>query len=200
MGNGSRIMERNPAEVGPLDVGFGRTVNASQFCVFPDGWSYFTAVGRAALPVTPLKVSVDRAGNKRLSGNRFGAGPAILPVIEAEAFLLADRTSEALEAINDAQALAERFEHRIVLAGTAPAPRCVSRGFGCRRDQIEASFCKAIKIAKEQKSVSLEKRAEEPTQNIAGKKRAGQQDRIPITTLLMPKKGNSQNKINSVSP
>jgi hypothetical protein len=32
---------------------------------------------------------------------------------KAEALHLADRTSEALEAINEAQALAERFEHRV---------------------------------------------------------------------------------------
>jgi hypothetical protein len=31
---------------------------------------------------------------------------------------------------------------------------------GADETQIEASFCKSIKIAKEQKSVSLEKRAE----------------------------------------
>jgi len=36
---------------------------------------------------------------------------------KAEALHLADRTSEALEAISEAQALAERFEHRNVLSG-----------------------------------------------------------------------------------
>ena len=49
---------------------------------------------------------------------------------------------------------------------------------GADETQIEASFCEAIRIAREQKSISLEKRAEgtyAPTQNIAGKKRAGQE-------------------------
>ena len=41
-----------------------------------------------------------------------------------------------------------------------PAPRRVSRGYGADETQIEASFCAAIQIAREQKSISLEKRAE----------------------------------------
>ena len=51
--------------------------------------------------------------------------------LKAEALHLADRTSEALEAINEAEALAERFEQRYCVCRTAPAPRCVSRGYGC---------------------------------------------------------------------
>ena len=44
---------------------------------------------------------------------------------------------------------------------TAPASRRVSRGYGADETQIEALFQEAIRIAKEQKSVSLQKRAEE---------------------------------------
>ena len=49
-------------------------------------------------------------------------------------------------------------------------------GMGAGETQIEVSFCNAIRIAKEQKSVSLEKRVEAPAQNIGGKKRAAQED------------------------
>jgi hypothetical protein len=79
---------------------------------------------------------------------------------KAEALHLAGRTSEALEAINEAEALAERFEQRDYsaelhrLRGVFLATLCAEEA------QIEASFCAAIKIAREQKSVSLEKRAE----------------------------------------
>ena len=59
---------------------------------------------------------------------------------------------------------------------TAPAARRVSHSYGCRRDRIEASFREAISIAKEQKSISLENAPKQPTQNIAGKKRARQED------------------------
>ena len=43
---------------------------------------------------------------------------------------------------------------------TVPAPWRVLTAIGADEIQIEASFCAAIKIAREQKSVSLEKRAE----------------------------------------
>jgi hypothetical protein len=42
--------------------------------------------------------------------------------------------------------------------------------------QIEASFSAAIRIAKDQKAVSLAKRAEEFTRNTVAKKQAGQED------------------------
>jgi len=41
---------------------------------------------------------------------------------------------------------------------------------------IQASLRAAIRIAKEQKWISLEKRAEEPTRSTVAKKRAGQED------------------------
>jgi hypothetical protein len=47
---------------------------------------------------------------------------------------------------------------------------------GADEAQIEASFCEAIRIAKEQKAVSLEKRAEATTQDTTGKKRVRQDD------------------------
>jgi predicted secreted protein len=37
---------------------------------------------------------------------------------------------------------------------------CFSRLFALRKIQIEASFCEASRFAREQKSISLEKRAE----------------------------------------
>jgi hypothetical protein len=40
-----------------------------------------------------------------------------MPTRLAEALHLADRTSEALEAINEAEAVAERFEHRNEFSG-----------------------------------------------------------------------------------
>ena len=80
--------------------------------------------------------------------------------LKAEALHLADRTSEALEAINEAEALAERFEQRVYLAGLHRLRGVFLAAIGSDETQIEASFCEAIRIAKEQKSISLEKRAE----------------------------------------
>ena len=79
---------------------------------------------------------------------------------KAEALYLADRTSEALEAINEAEALAERFESLYWCAELHRLRGVFLTDMGADEMQIEASFCTAIRIAKQQKSVSLEKRAE----------------------------------------
>jgi hypothetical protein len=80
---------------------------------------------------------------------------------KAEALHLAVRTSEALEAINEAEALAERFEQRYFSAELHRLRGVFLAALGAEEAQIEASFSEAIRIAKEQKSISLEKRAKE---------------------------------------
>ena len=80
--------------------------------------------------------------------------------LKAEALHLADRTSEALEAIKEAEALAERSEERCWCAELHRLRGVFLAAIGAEETQIEASFCEAIRIAKEQKSISLEKRAE----------------------------------------
>ncbi len=79
--------------------------------------------------------------------------------LKAEALHLADRTSEALGAINEAEALAERFDHRDFCAELHRLRGVFLATLGAEETQIEASFCEAIRIAREQKSISLEKRA-----------------------------------------
>ena len=73
---------------------------------------------------------------------------------------LANRTSEALEAINEAEAMAERSEERWWSAELHRLRGVFLAALGAEESQIEASFNAAIRTANEQKSVSLEKRAE----------------------------------------
>jgi len=80
--------------------------------------------------------------------------------LKAVALYLANRTSEALEAIDEAEALVERFEQRYWFAELHRLRGVVLAAMGAEETQIEASFREAVRIAKEQKSVSLEKRAE----------------------------------------
>jgi hypothetical protein len=80
--------------------------------------------------------------------------------MKAEALHLADRTSEALEAIKEAEALVERFEERFWCAELHRLRGVFLAAVGANEAEIEASFCEAIRIAKGQKSVSLAKRAE----------------------------------------
>jgi predicted ATPase len=79
---------------------------------------------------------------------------------KAEALHLADRTSEALEAMNEAQALAERSEQRYCCAELHRLRGVFLATLGAEETQTEASFCAAIGTARKQKSISLEKRAE----------------------------------------
>jgi len=79
---------------------------------------------------------------------------------KAEALHLADRTSEALEAINEAEALAERFEQGFCVAELHRLHGVFLAAMGAEEAQIEASFGEGIRTAKEQKSISLTKRAE----------------------------------------
>ena len=80
--------------------------------------------------------------------------------LKAEALYFADRTFEALEAIREAEAVVERSEGRWWCAELHRLRGVFLAAVGADETQIEASFCEAIRIANQQKSISLEKRAE----------------------------------------
>jgi predicted ATPase len=80
--------------------------------------------------------------------------------LKTEALHLADRTSEALEAIREAEAMAERSEEPFWCAELHRLRGVFLAAMGADETQIEASFCEAIIIAKEQKSILLVTRAE----------------------------------------
>ena len=83
-----------------------------------------------------------------------------LLALKAEALHLGGRTSEALEAIREAEALVERSGERSWRAELHRLRGVFLAALGADETQIEASFCAAITIAKEQKSISLATRAE----------------------------------------
>jgi hypothetical protein len=80
--------------------------------------------------------------------------------LKAEALHLVDRTSEALETISEGETLAERFEHRNVFSRLHRLRGVFLAAMDADEMQIEASFCEAIRIAREQKSISMATRAE----------------------------------------
>jgi predicted ATPase len=73
---------------------------------------------------------------------------------------LAGRTSEALETLREAEGQVERSEERFWCAELHRLRGVFLAALAADEAQIEASFCAAIRTAKEQKSISLEKRAE----------------------------------------
>jgi serine/threonine protein kinase/tetratricopeptide (TPR) repeat protein len=80
--------------------------------------------------------------------------------LKAQALYLADRTSEALEAIKEAEKVADRYEQHVSRAELRRLRAVFLTAIGAEENRIEASFCEAIRTAKEQKSISLQKRAE----------------------------------------
>jgi len=100
----------------------------------------------------------DGIGDYRATGSILTM-PYLL-ALKAEALHLAGRTPEALEAIAEAEAVAERSEERWWCAELHRLRGVFLVAMGADETQIEASFCEAIRTAKQQKSVSLAKRAE----------------------------------------
>jgi RNA polymerase sigma factor (sigma-70 family) len=80
--------------------------------------------------------------------------------LKAEALYLAHRTPEALEAIRGAEAVVEGSEDRSWCAELHRLRGVFLAATGADETQIESSFCEAIRIAKEQNSISMAKRAE----------------------------------------
>jgi predicted ATPase len=82
-----------------------------------------------------------------------------LLALKAEALYLGGHTSQALEAIGEAEALVERSGERSWLTELHRLHGVFLTAIGADETQIEASFCAAINTAREQKSIALAKRA-----------------------------------------
>jgi predicted ATPase len=123
----------------------------------------------------------DGIRDNREAGARIGL-PLFL-AMKAEALNQVDRISEALEAVKEAEKLIERFEEREWSAELHRLRGVFLAAIGADETQIEASFCEAIRIAREQKSVSLEKRAEATYAEYRGQKATasgGRGCRLPL--------------------
>ena len=152
--------ERNPAEVECYSsdlVELSTRQNFAHWLLVANiyrGWAR-SASGDTAkgIPWIERGITDFRATGHVLEVPRFLA-------YKAEALHLAGRTAEALETINEAEAIAERFEHRYCSAELHRLRGVFLAAMGADEAQIEASFCEAIRVAKEQKSISLEKRVE----------------------------------------
>jgi hypothetical protein len=97
----------------------------------------------------------------------------------------AHRVSEALEAITEAEGAVERSEERWWSAELQRLRGVFLAAIGADETQIETSLCKAISIAREQKSISLEKRAEGTYAEYCRRKAitsGGQGFRLPLFT------------------
>jgi predicted ATPase len=119
------------------------------------GWAR-SAAGNTSEGIACIEEGI--RDNYRVSGAMVGM-PYFL-ALKAEALNLADRTSEALETIREAQALVERLELRWWSAELHRLRGVFLAAVGADETEIEASFREAIRMAKQQKSISLAMRAE----------------------------------------
>jgi hypothetical protein len=87
-------------------------------------------------------------------------GLPYLLAIKAEALHLANRIPEALTTIEEADALVAKYDQHYMSAELHRLRGVFLTAMGADETQIDASFCEAIRIAREQKSISLERRAE----------------------------------------
>src|SRR6516164_7969131 len=152
--------ERNPAEVDRLASELIELSTRHNFAHWLATGAIYRGWARSASGDAAEGISWIEQG---LIDLRATGAVLVLPrylALKAEALHLADRTSEALEAINEAEAWAERFEQRYSCAELHRLRSVFLAALGADETQIEASFREAIRIAREQKSVSWEKRAE----------------------------------------
>jgi len=190
---GLAATERNPAEVDRLAselIELSTRYNLTFFLnisAISRGWAR-SASGNTAEGIPWIEQGIR---DLRVTGTVLGL-PGYL-ARKAEASHLADRAPEAFEAINEAEALAERFDQRELHRLRAVFLAAI----GAQETEIEASFCAAIRIAKEQKSVSPEKRAEATY----AKYRRQKSERvrrtwIPTTSLLISCSGSDTTATN----
>jgi predicted ATPase len=154
------IYERNPAQVERLASDLIELSTRHNF----EHWRAMGAVlrgwARSTSGDTAEGISWIDDGIEDLRAAGSVMGLLSLLALKAEALHLAYRTSEALEVIKLAEALVERSEGRWWSAEPHRLRGVFLAAMGADETQIEASFCEAIRIAKEQKSILLVTRAE----------------------------------------
>jgi serine/threonine protein kinase len=152
--------ERNPAEVERLASDLIELSTRENFALWLALGAVYRGWACGFLGDTARGISWIEDGIRDYWATGSILGVACWFVLKAEALHLANRTSEALAAIAEAEALAQRTEERECFAELHRLRGVFLAALGAEDTQIEASFCAAIRTAKEQKSVSLEKRAE----------------------------------------
>ena len=152
--------ERNPTEVERLASDLTELSARYNFAFFVPGANVLRGWARSASGDRVEGISWIEQGIEDYRATGSIAGMPMWLALKAEALYLADRTSEALEAIREAEVLAERFEVGWWYAELSRLRGVLLTALRTEEAQIEASFREAIRIAREQKAISVEKRAE----------------------------------------
>jgi predicted ATPase len=164
--------EHNPAEVGRWASDLIELSTRHNFAFFLAGAKVLRGWARSVSGETAGGLAWIEDGIED-----WGATGAVLAVpyylvLKAEALFLAHRISEALEAIKEGETLVERFEDRHWCAELHRLRGVFLTAICADEAQIGASFGEAIRITREQKSISLTKRAQATLAEYRPKKRA----------------------------
>jgi hypothetical protein len=154
------ICERNPAEVKRLASELIELSTRKNFANWLPGGEVLHGWAQSVSGSTPEGLSWIRNG---IEGWRATGATLLVPywlALKAEALHLANRTPEALEAIREAEALVKRSEERWCGVELRRLRGVFLAGMAADETPIEASFCEAVEMAKKQKSISLQRRAE----------------------------------------
>jgi predicted ATPase len=152
--------ERSPTEVERLASDLIELSTGHNFALWLPGGAILRGWAGSASGDTAKGISWTEDGIRdwRATGSILGL-PYFL-ALKAEALHFAGRTSEALEAIKEAETLVQRSEDRWWCSELHRLRGVFLVAVGGDETRIEASFCEAIRIAKHQNAVSLTKRAE----------------------------------------
>jgi predicted ATPase len=164
---------RNPSEVEGLATDLIELSTRQNFAFWLAQGAVYRGWARSALGDTTEGISWIQDGLEDYRATGAALGLPLFLALKAEVLYLADRTSEALEAVSEAEKLAERIR-----LGWCTAELCRLRGvflaaLGADEAQIETAFCEAISIARKQKSISLKKRAEATYAEYRGQRAPG---------------------------
>jgi hypothetical protein len=152
--------ERNPTEAERCSSELIEVSTRQSFALWLAAGDVLRGWARSASGKTDEDISWIEDGIRDYRAIGTIVGLPLLLRIKAEALHLAHLTPEALEAIKEAEAVVARSGERMWCAELHRLRGVFLTALGAEEAQIEVSFQEAIKIAKEQKSVSLAKRAE----------------------------------------
>ena len=179
----SAVFERNPAEAERLASELIELSTRYNFAFWLAGTKMLRGWARSASGDTIEGLSWIEQGIEDYRAAGALVGLSIWLALKAETLYLADRISEALEAISEAEELVERFEVRWWSADLQRLRGLLLAAMGAKETEIEASFLGAISTAKQQKAGSLLARAEttyaEYRRQKAGSS-GGQEIRLPL--------------------
>jgi tetratricopeptide (TPR) repeat protein len=152
--------ERNPAEAERIAADLIELSTRHNFSYFLPGAAVLRGWARSTSGDISQGISLIDDGIKDYRATGSMIGLSFFLVLKAEALYLAGRTPEALREIEEAEILAEKYEVHAWCAEQRRLRGVFLAAIGADETQIEASFCAAIRTAKEQNSTSLAKRAE----------------------------------------